>query len=67
MGNRDRATLDRLLDRLKGWKIELYCTDDYQPYDSALPVGHHYIGKDHTYKIEQNNGRQRHWFARFKR
>jgi insertion element IS1 protein InsB len=45
----------------------LYCTDDYQPYDSALPVGKHHIGKDLTYQIEQNNSRQRHWFARFKR
>lgn len=25
------------------------------------------MGKDQTYRIEQNNGRQRHWFARFRR
>jgi IS1 family transposase len=31
---------------LKSWKILLYCTDDYQPYESALPIGRHYIGKD---------------------
>ena len=67
LGDRDRATLDRLLSRLKDWKIKLYCTDDYQPYDSALSVGQHHIGKDLTYRIEQNNGRQRHWFARFHR
>lgn len=24
-------------------------------------------GKDKTYRIEQNNSRQRHWFARFTR
>jgi len=56
-----------LLERLKAWKILLYCTDDYQPYDSALPVGKHHIGKDLTYQIEQNNCRQRYWFARLKR
>ena len=40
----------------------------YAPsYDSALPAVRHYIGKDQTYRIEQNNSRQRHWFARFKR
>ena len=66
-GPRNRATLDRLLERLKAWGIRLYCTDDYQPYDSALPIGLHHIGKDLTYQIEQNNSRQRHWFARFRR
>jgi colanic acid biosynthesis glycosyl transferase WcaI len=39
--------LNRLLERLKAWKILLYCTDDYRPYDSALPA------------VEQNNSRQR--------
>jgi insertion element IS1 protein InsB len=55
------------LARLKDWHILLYCTDDYAPYDSALPVGKHHIGKDLTYQSEQNNSRQRYWFARFKR
>ncbi|MFZ0506980.1 MAG: IS1 family transposase [Methylocella sp.] len=58
---------DRLLERLKSWKILLYCTGDYQPCESALPAGRHDIGKAQTYHIEQNNSRQRHWFARFKR
>ncbi|MGB7043608.1 MAG: IS1 family transposase, partial [Methylocella sp.] len=39
----------------------------YQPCESALPAGRHDIGKAQTYHIEQNNSRQRHWFARFKR
>jgi insertion element IS1 protein InsB len=66
-GGRDRATLDKLLARLKDWNIQLYCTDDYAPYDSALPVGRHHIGKDLAYQSEQNNSRQHHWYARFKR
>src|SRR4051812_41043399 len=43
------------------------CTDDYAPYDTLLPVGRHYIGKDETVAIERVNSRLRHWFARFRR
>jgi insertion element IS1 protein InsB len=47
--------------------VRLYCTDDYAPYDEALPVGQHYIGKDETGMSERSNARLRHWFARFRR
>ena len=40
-GSRDAATLNRLLERLKPWSVTLYCTDDYAPYDTLLPVGRH--------------------------
>ena len=63
-GNRDAATLNRLLERLKPWSVTLYCTDD--SYDKLLPVGRHYIGKDETVAIERVNSRLRHWFARFR-
>ena len=66
-GNRDAATLNRLLERLKPWSVTLYCTDDYGPYHTLLPVGRHYIGKDETVAIERVNSRLRHWFARFRR
>jgi insertion element IS1 protein InsB len=66
-GDRDRVTLDRLLARLEPWGVRLFCTDDWAPYDAALPVGRHYIGKDQTQRSENNNARQRHWFARFRR
>src|SRR4051794_22131923 len=66
-GNRDAATLNRLLERLKPWSVTLYCTDDYAPYDTLLPVGRHSIGKDETVAIERVNSRLRHWFARFRR
>src|SRR4051812_13284711 len=36
------------------------------PYDTLLPVGRHYIGKDETVAIERVNSRLRHWFARFR-
>src|SRR5512135_820832 len=60
-GDRDQNTLTRLLDRLKTWKVVLYCTDAYAPYDHALPVGRHFQGKEQTWRLEQNNGRQRYW------
>jgi len=66
-GGRDAATLNRLLERLKPWSVTLYCTDDYAPYHTLLPVGRHYIGKDETVAIERVNSRLRHWFARFRR
>jgi insertion element IS1 protein InsB len=66
-GDRDQATLERLLARLEPWGVRLFCTDDWAPYDAALPAGRHYIGKDQTQRSESNNARQRHWFARFRR
>ena len=66
-GDRDQATLERLLDRLEPWGVRLFCTDEWPPYDAALPEGRHYVGKDQTQLIESNNARQRHWFARFRR
>ena len=66
-GDRDQATLERLLGRLEPWGVRLFCTDDWAPYDAALPAGRHYIGKDQTQASESNNARQRHWFARFRR
>jgi insertion element IS1 protein InsB len=56
-----------MLERLKRWKVSLYCTDAYAPYDCALPVGKHFQGKEQTWRLEQNNGRQRYWYRRFQR
>jgi insertion element IS1 protein InsB len=66
-GDRDRVTLERLPGRLEPRGVRLFCTDDYPPYDAALPAGRHYVGKDQAQLIESNNARQRHWFARFRR
>lgn len=63
-GDRDQATLDKLLDRLKAWNVRLYCTDSYIGYDRVLPVGRHYQGKQETWRLEQINSRLRHWLAR---
>jgi insertion element IS1 protein InsB len=66
-GGRDEATLDRLLGRLEPWDVRLFCTDDWAPYDAALPAGRHHVGKEEMQRSESNNARQRHWFARFRR
>jgi IS1 family transposase len=66
-GDRDQGTLARLLERLRAWKVRLYCTDGYVCYNRALPAGRHYQGKEETWRLEQINSRLRHWLARFRR
>lgn len=65
-GDRDGRTVKRLIDRLKAWNPLFYCTDDCVGFPKLLPPERHHAGKDGTVAIEQNNGRQRHYLARFK-
>ena len=67
LGGRDRATLERLLERLKRWGVRLYCTDDWAADVEAIPQGRLYVGKEETHGIERDHSRQRHWLARFRR
>ena len=67
LGGRDRATLERLLERPKRWGVRLYCTDDWAAYGEAIPQGRLYVGKEETHGIERDRSRQRHWLARFRR
>src|SRR3954454_12983563 len=66
LGGRDRATLERLLERLKRWGVRLYCTDDWAAYGKAIPQGRLFVGKEETHGIERDHSRQRHWLARFR-
>ena len=68
-GGRDRATLERLLTRLKqrGWDPRLYCTGDWAAYAELIPQGRLFVGKEETHGIERDHARQRHWLARFRR
>lgn len=66
-GGRDKATCERLIQRLTRWRTRLYRTDAYAPYDVLLLVGQHYTDKDETHGVERDNARQRHWLARFRR
>jgi IS1 family transposase len=47
--------------------VQTYCTDHWDAYASELPEGKLVQSKAETVAIERNNGRQRHWFARFRR
>lgn len=67
MGNRDEITLRRVLERLKPWNVKLYCTDGWAAYEVARAVGRHFQGKEETWRLEQNHGRQRHGYRRFQR
>jgi insertion element IS1 protein InsB len=66
-GGRDKATCERLLERLTRWRTRLSCTDDCAVYDVFLLVGQLHTGKAETHSIERDNARQRHWLARFRR
>ncbi|POR40279.1 IS1 family transposase [Methylobacterium sp. V23] len=66
-GGRDKATCERLIERLTRWRTRLYCIDNYAVYDVLLHVGQRYVGKDETHGIERDNARQRRWLARFRR
>jgi insertion element IS1 protein InsB len=66
-GDRSEKTAAALIERLNKLGVKLYITDEYAVYASLIPIGKLYQGKDKTDGIERNNGRQRHWFARFHR
>jgi insertion element IS1 protein InsB len=67
LGGRDRATLERLLERPKRWGVRLYRTDDRAACAEAIPPGRLHVGKEETHGIERDHARQRHWPARFRR
>ena len=66
-GGRDKATCERLIERLRRWRTRLSCADDDAVYDVLLPVGPLHTGKTETHGIERDNARQRHGLARFRR
>lgn len=66
-GGRDGATCQRLIDRLKPFKVIFFCTDHWEVYSNLLAPNKLLQGKDKTVAIERNNCQQRHWLARFKR
>ena len=66
-GGRDKETFSKLMDRLKKWNVEFFCTDGYNVYNQVIDKNKLLQTKSQTYFLEQNNGRQRHWYARFRR
>lgn len=45
----------------------MFCSDEYVVYTETIPKEQLLQTKSQTIYVEQNNGRQRHWFARFRR
>jgi len=67
-GGRDAKTFRRLMRRLSRWNVDIYCVDHWKVYPKEMPKGCYFLqSKSETVGIERNNGRQRHWFARFRR
>ncbi len=55
------------MDRLRRWKTDVYCTDNWDAYALEIEPEKHCMTKLETSAIERNNGRQRHWLGRFRR
>lgn len=55
------------MKRLEKWNIEVFCTDHWEVYNKEISGDKLKQSKAETVAIERNNGRQRHWFARFRR
>lgn len=53
--------------RIKKWTIAKFCIDHWDVYQLEIPKEKLTQSKSETVLIERNNGRQRHWFARFRR
>jgi insertion element IS1 protein InsB len=66
-GRRDKATLQKMVDRLAQWNVYMYCSDKWATYTSVIPQDKLVQSKVTTHAIERNHCRQRHWFGRFKR
>jgi insertion element IS1 protein InsB len=66
-GDRDFATLVGLVSKLKGYNVKIFFTDHFGPYQKLIPESMLVQSKSETVAIKQNNGRQRHWLAPFRR
>jgi len=66
-GDRDTSTLMDLISKLAGYKVKIFYTDDFGPYQKLIPEHMLMQSKAETVAIERNNGRQRHWLAAFRR
>jgi len=67
LGKRDTTTFERLYNRLKQLNVKIYYTDTWDSYAELINPQQLLQTKTQTWGIENNNGRQRHWFARFRR
>ena len=66
-GDRSSATLVKLCEHTRVNSATRIYTDNYRAYNDVIDASKLIQSKQNTYKIEQNNGRQRHWLGRFRR
>jgi insertion element IS1 protein InsB len=66
-GRRDKATVQKLIDRLPQGDVKLYGTDTWATYAAVIPADKLVQSKATTHDIERNHCRQCHWFGRFTR
>ncbi len=66
LGGRDDATCRRLLDKV-GIAGNIFLTDEWEGFRRLVPDEQHFVGKDLTFPIEQDNSDIRHHLARFRR
>ena len=66
-GRRDKASLTKLVDRLRPWEVQVYGTDTWATDASGIPQATLVQSKALTHAIERPHGRQRHGFGRVKR
>ena len=68
IGDRSTETLQKLHDRLEtNFEVTRYYSDYWESYAEIIDWHRLTQGKEETYGVENNNGRQRHWFARYRR
>jgi len=66
-GGRDVATFKQLYRKIKHLKKCKFYTDKWVGFSKILPKKRHFMGKKHTFIIEQNNSNTRHYLARMAR
>jgi insertion element IS1 protein InsB len=66
-GQREKKTLQQMVNRLTRWDVQLSCTDTWAPYASVIPQDKLVQSQATTHALERHHCRQRHGFGRFKR
>jgi insertion element IS1 protein InsB len=65
-GRRDQVTLQKMVDRLATWEVNMFCTDKWGTYASVIPPDKLVQSQATTHDIERKHCRQRHGCGRFK-
>ena len=66
-GKRKDIIFKQLKERLSGFNIHRYYTDDWGAYERNLSENKHEVGKKNTQKIERKNLNLRTWIKRLAR